>query len=485
MNYKLGDDAVVRFAYARYLAPAQGVRDTLGDFVNQYAGYAQTTNTLGLATGVPRQVLANPYPAGVNPVIEPYGQSYGRYTNLGGLVGSTTSAPSASTSTSCGRRSTTGSTCRTRSGSGAASSPTSATSSTAGAAWAIDINLNMMDPAFRYEYKTLLNTQVTNPFRNYLTVDKFPGALRNTSTVTLGSLLKPYPQYQNIYQTNTNGKKSKTHTFEVRAQRPFVEGLSFLASYAYNNEQSPGVVRRPRHLQDRSTSGGKDGWEWRPVADVPVHRFTAALTWQIPVGQGPALRVDDADGSRLRRGRLAVLRSQPQLLRPSAALRDTTSSPATRSSTTPRATGGSTRACSRWPTRTRRAATRIYYDGLNGPGWSITDMTLTKMFRLNGNNRLEARFEAYNAFNQIIWDNPGPHARERELRQGHAQAGGRQRPRDPGRPAVHLLGQGSGIRVQESGIRNRIRDPRSRRGAGADDAPAHSLCTVEASSARR
>ena len=44
------------------------------------------------------------------------------------------------------------------------------------------IDLNMMDPAFRYEYKTLLNTQVANPFRNYLTVDKFPGALRNNAT---------------------------------------------------------------------------------------------------------------------------------------------------------------------------------------------------------------------------------------------------------------------------------------------------------------
>ena len=37
--------------------PTSNVRDTLGDFVEQYAGYAQTTNTLGLANGVPRQTL--------------------------------------------------------------------------------------------------------------------------------------------------------------------------------------------------------------------------------------------------------------------------------------------------------------------------------------------------------------------------------------------------------------------------------------------
>ena len=66
--------------------PSTGVRDTLGDFVEQYAGYAQVTNTLNVANGVPRQRLSDPYPAGVNPVIEPYGQSYGRYTNLGGAA---------------------------------------------------------------------------------------------------------------------------------------------------------------------------------------------------------------------------------------------------------------------------------------------------------------------------------------------------------------------------------------------------------------
>ena len=51
VNYRLGDDAVVRFAYARFMMPISNVRDTLGDFVNQYTGYAQTTTTLGLANG--------------------------------------------------------------------------------------------------------------------------------------------------------------------------------------------------------------------------------------------------------------------------------------------------------------------------------------------------------------------------------------------------------------------------------------------------
>ena len=46
-----------------------------------------------------------------------------------------------------------------------------------------------------------------------------------------------------------------------------------------------------------------------------------------------------------------------------------------------------------------------YFDGLNGPGVFMTDMTLTKMFT-RGNYRMEARVEAYNALNGIVWDNP-------------------------------------------------------------------------------
>ena len=85
MNYRLGDDSVLRFGYARYIMPVTNVRDTLGDFVEQYAGFAQTTNTLGLPTAC-RGRPGQPVPGQLNPVTEPYGQSLGRYTNLGGAA---------------------------------------------------------------------------------------------------------------------------------------------------------------------------------------------------------------------------------------------------------------------------------------------------------------------------------------------------------------------------------------------------------------
>jgi len=395
-NYRLGDNSVVRFGYARFIKPMSNVRDTLGDFVNQYAGYAQATTTLGVASGVPRQSLADPFPASVNPVIEPYGQTYGRYTNLGGAVSldEYELRPQINDrfNLSYQRQILWGTILDL------------SYFINYGTRVPYNIDLNMADPSFRYEYKTLLNTQVANPFRNYLTADKFPGQSRNTSTVTLGSLLKPYPQYTSITQTNTNGKKMNIQIVEVRAQRPFTKGFSFLAAYAYNYE------RVEQWFDDLATyetltSGGKDGWEWRPTG-MPVHRLTTALTWQIPVGRDRAFGKDMPkaldlaiggwqytmsnryySGRPLLWGTSYVVSSDPKLDNPTNDKWFDTTKFGVADSFTPRSNP--------W-----------YFDGLNGPNAMFTDMTLTKNFSITNKYKMEARVEAYNAFNRIVWDNP-------------------------------------------------------------------------------
>jgi len=398
LSYRATDTSALRVAYARYLMPTSNVRDTLGDFVEQYAGYAQTTTTLGLANGVPRQTLADPFPSTGNPVIEPYGQAYGRYTNLGGAANldeyelrpQRNDRFNVSYQKEIWRGTVVELSYFFNYGTGVP----------------YDKNLNMADPAFKYEFKTLLNTQVANPFRNYLTVDKFPGALRNTATVSLGSLLVPYPQYSSLLQRNTDeGRHMRTNTFEIRAQRPFTKGISFFAAYAWNNEQ------RMEWFDDLAqyqvfASNAKDGWEWRPT-DSPVHRFTAAATWQIPIGRERRFlsdlpkALDVAVGgwqftpaARYYSGRLLlftqslIVDGDPRVDNPTNdRWFDTTKFRGLQDSFTPRN--------SPW-----------YWDGLVGPGTFVADMTLTKMVTLTPKFRVEARIEAYNAFNNIVWDNP-------------------------------------------------------------------------------
>ena len=147
-------------AYARFRMPLSNLRDTLGDFVNQYTGYAQTTNTLGLANGRPQQVLSDPYPA-INPVQEEVGQALGRYTGLGNAVSYDQYhiLPQINDRFNLSyQRQIWG-----------GFIVDAAYFMNYGTRVPYNVNLNMRDPAFSYEYGALLNTQVANPFRNDLT----------------------------------------------------------------------------------------------------------------------------------------------------------------------------------------------------------------------------------------------------------------------------------------------------------------------------
>jgi hypothetical protein len=398
VNYRLGDDSVIRFAYARFMMPISNVRDTLGDFVNQYAGYAQTTTTLGLANGRPQQTLADPFPAN-NPVIEPYGQLYGPYTNLGGAVSfdEYQLRPQINDRFNLSYQKQIWGGIIFEAG----------YFFNYGTRVPYTVNLNMRDPAFSYEYTTLLNQQVPNPFRNYLTPDKFPGSLRNNSTIALGNLLVPYPQYGAINQTNTDdGRTMKTHSFDVRVQRPFTNGVSFLVAYAFQRD------RIQNWLSDIDqyevfTSGGDSGWEWQPVNPaLPEHRVTTAVTWQLPVGREQRFLSDMPtvldyliggwqftttgryySGRPVLFGNAYLVNGNPKLDNPTRDLWFDTSKFSAQPSFTPR-------------------TNPVYFDGLNGPRTWFVDMTMTKGFKLGSRYKLEARVEAYNAFNNIVWDQP-------------------------------------------------------------------------------
>jgi len=405
LAYRLGqnDQSVVRFGYARYMMPTQALRETLGAYVDQYSGYAQTTNALALVAGVPQQSVSDPFPATLNPVIQPYGQSYGRYTNLGGTaqLDQYNQKPQINDrfNVSYQRK-----------------------------VWGDMIfeanyffnyahripfiyNLNMMDPAYRYEYGAVINTSVTNPFYKYLTPDKFPGQLRNTSKVNLSTLLVPYPQYQTLNQFSTNGLKGRTHTIEFKVQRPFLKGSSVLVAYAYNNDAWQQWYDDRAQYKFQQT-GDDSVLEWRPVilaglsSAAPRHRMTAAATVEVPIGKNrpflsnmPAALDMVVGGwqyslsAKLYSGDLLLFQNSyvvdgnPKLANPTRDRWFDTSMFHVQDSFTPRSNP--------W-----------YFDGLNGPGTFMTDMTLTKMFNLTSKYRLEARIEAYNALNNLVFADP-------------------------------------------------------------------------------
>jgi hypothetical protein len=401
--YRFANESVLRFGYARYMMPTQALRDTLGGFVDQYSGFAQTTTVLPLLSGIPQASLSNPFPTSSNPVIQPYGQAYGRYTNLGGTAQLDQYNQKPQTNDRINIS------IQRKLWFGTILDASYFFNYARGIPYTF--NVNMMDPAFRYEQKTALNATVTNPFYNYLTVDKFPGQLRNAKTVTLGSLLVPYPQYQTLNQTSTNGLKAKTQTFELRLQRPFTNGVSFLVAYAYNYDVTQAWYNDIAQYRFQQT-GDDIGLEWRPTVQAglssaaPRHRITAAASVEIPIGRNrrflssmPAVLDQVVGGwqyaiaTRYYSGGLLIFQNtylvdnDPTLPHPTNDKWFETSMFHTADTYTPRSNP--------W-----------YYDGLNGPSTLVSDMTLTKTFSLTSRFRLEARIEAYNAFDALVFADP-------------------------------------------------------------------------------
>jgi len=413
--FRLDDKSVVRFGWGRYMSPSSKIRDPLGDFVNQYAGFSTSTPAATLAvvagngqTGVvPRATLSNPWPAGITPIQLPLGQSLGRYTNLGNSIGTAANAtngidqyrllPAINDRFSFSFQ-------RQMWGHFILDFEYFFNRET-NLPYSVDIN--MVDPAFSYETpKADFNKSVPNPFFNYLTPDKFPGTLRTQATITQGALLRPYPQYGVINQTNTSGRGEHLHSFEIQAQRPFTKGLSVLVAYAYQREQTQ------EFFDDLATYARR--FEWRDT-DTPRNRLTSAVSWDIPIGRGRAYfkstpkAVDMVVGGwtftstlRLYSGRPLfftqnlIVDGNPKLSNPTQnAYFDTTKFHALPTSTDPAL-----------PPNLHKRDNLWIYPGLFGPGVEQVDMTMTKSFKISERFRVEARVEGYNMFNHINLANP-------------------------------------------------------------------------------
>jgi hypothetical protein len=276
-------------------------------------------------------------------------------------------------------------------------------------------NINMMDPRLSFKYGAELQRSVPNPFFNYGTVDTFPGALRTRATVARQDLLKPYPQYLNMFQDWTNGRKAKYHTFELRAQRPFYDGLSTLVGYAY--------VRGSRQEFYDNVDEYDEQFTWTNVTD-PRHRLNVSVVWDVPVGR------DKRIGAGMNSALNAVVGGwelagnyryeSGQILRFAGMIAPTE---------TPKTLGNvgagnfwfDTTGFQRLPAFTRRT-NPWQYDSLKGPNYHNVDLALAKRVPLKGTTSLNFRIEAYNLLNGMNWANPSTNINASDFGRVSAQA---------------------------------------------------------------
>jgi outer membrane receptor protein involved in Fe transport len=388
LAYRLDDNTALRAGYGRFYTPSS-LTDSGNEPLGQLdlASFSPTTNALPLSTGVPQVYLNNPFPQGLTPV---YGKTYGRYTNLGDTVtiDEYERRPPVSDRINLSVQ-------RQLFGKSVVD-VTYLMNFTSRSL--LDVNLNLMDPRLSYKYGAELSRTVPNPFYNYGTVQTFPGALRRQSTVAVSQLLRPYPQYGNVTQTSTDLARYRYQSLQIRLQRPFLKGYSFLLSYAYNREKSE-LFYDDQDQYDRILT-------WVDSVN-PKHRVVGAATAEVPVGRerrfwsGMPKGLDYVVGGWQVAGSY-VYRSGT-FLRFGGML-------APESVDTIGDVGRNgywfdTTGFKSLPAFTRRA-NPYQYDDLMGPDFWNLDAVLNKSFRLPGSTKLEVRLEAYNLFNTIMYANP-------------------------------------------------------------------------------
>jgi hypothetical protein len=383
---RINDRTALRVGFARYLTPADLQTQIIGTY--PYPGFSAATTVAPALQGVPQATLSDPFPAS-NPLILPVGKSLGRYTNLGGdaVWDAQKFRPGVNDRLNISIQ------------------------RDLIQKFVVDITyfanfgrnypytqrFNLMDPQLSYQYKTLLSTTVSNPFYNYLTPEKFPGQLRNQESVSLGTLLKAYPQYGNVNQTNTPGALERYDALQMRVQRQFANGFNFLWTYNYNRE------RQQQFFNIDDEYVGRFQWEGNTR---PRHRMTISSVYELPLGRGrhflshapPLLEAalggwttsaiySYNSGNQLQFGQMDVV-GNPTIDKPSkwgyrfnpAALKQS-------AAFTPRTNP--------W-----------FYPGITGPGYKNLDLTLAKFFRVTERFRLEFKMEAYNVSNTFEGADP-------------------------------------------------------------------------------
>ena len=382
---RLNDKTAVRAGYARYIVPSVNVVDTLGSA--PMPGFGATTTAAPFLEGVPGARLSSPFPA-TNPLIMPVDRSLGRYTNLGGDA--TWEKQQMQTAVTDRVHVSLQRQLPARLGAEVSYQVNF------GRDWPYDLQLNQVDPQLGYTYKSALEASVDNPFYNYATPAKFPGQLRNQAKVRLNTLLKPYPQYGNLTQTNTDGVLNRYQELKMRVQRPFARGFSVFSSYSYVRERGYEFFNSDDQYAGRFT--------FQPSSS-PRHRWNTAGSWDLPFGRNrawmshmhPALNAvfggwsvsgisTFVSGSFIRFGSL-LASGDPRISGPT------------------RSRWFNTAVFQQLPAYTPRT-NPLQYEGLTGPrAWNL-DGNLSKYFYFTERVRLEFKLEAYNATNSFMAGNP-------------------------------------------------------------------------------
>jgi carboxypeptidase family protein len=152
---------------------------------------------------------------------------------------------------------------------------------------ASSLNLNQLDPTYFSMGNALLN-QVPNPFFGQITSS---GCSLDQPTVQQGQLLRPYPEFCDIGETQDPAGGSHYNALDLNYTHRFSRGLTLLASYTFSKfidnvggpenwaSASANFSENIRNVYNLAAEKSVD------ATDTP-HSFVLSYVYELPVGRG-------------------------------------------------------------------------------------------------------------------------------------------------------------------------------------------------------
>lgn len=412
MALRLNNKTVLNVGYGRFLVLNSQVQDgLLSNNQHMYVGYSATSTILPSQQGVPTTKLSNPFPSN-NPLQPVTGNSLGANTNLGNAFGDDWGDGYRDQNYTDGRVDRFNLTIE-RELPGKLRADVSFIASNGrhldSYAFWDSFPGNEANPNLYYNPTTgpALTVQYPNPFYNYLTPAQFPGGLRNQQTVPLWQLLRPYPQYGEIYLGHVPAEGDTVRNIEFRVQRNYSNGMNLLASYVYNHEQQTAWPDSDG-MWSGVASDGPYYYSQKPLwieGTYPRHRAIISGIYDLPFGHDRKMMnhadrwMDGVLGGWSVSSIANITSGKPLRLGGSYVV---TGNPA---QNVPAGYALNKNAFGGLP-QYQEFSGPLVFAGVDGPAqWNI-DGRLSKSFRIREAMNLQFRMEAYNLTNSLMYTNP-------------------------------------------------------------------------------
>ena len=364
------------------------------------------TNSIPTQTGIPTVSLSNPFP---NLQTQATGNANGLSTNIGTTV-SVIDANRRAPSLRVLLRGL-----RTRV-SQAESPSSSATSAVIAATCSTVLNINQLADT-NYSLGTGLSSKVANPPMQGL------GAF-GTGTVSRYQTLLPFPQYQAITDSVSNGR-SDYNALDVKVQKRFTRGITLLAAYTWSSNWDN--LWGASSTLNPGNNGPQDIYNLSPeyaraINDIP-NRFTVSGTYELPFGRGKQFlgnsnKLLDLVVGGWRFNDITIIQNGApvpisQSTNNNSALGNGIQRPTIVPGINPCYTGRPEDRLATYFNTAAFTATPAYSYGNQartstcyGPGYINSDLSLNKNFTVTERIHAEFRAEALNAFNTPQFNGP-------------------------------------------------------------------------------